>query len=103
MKMNVFNENGSYKTLSLFLQEVTKMFNYYQSPLTVEELENGKVKIKITQIIENRYKCQLYLSAFNLRYRSSKEPQFLCFDPNKEYIASHKTIWEKSVCLSSNF
>ena len=55
-------KNGSYKTLSLFLQEMTKLFNYYQLPFIVEEFENGKVKIKITQIIENGYKCQLYLS-----------------------------------------
>ena len=98
-------KNGSYKTLTPFLQEMTKLFNYYQLPFTVEEFENGKVKIKITQIIENGFKCQLYLSpnlAFNLGYRSSKDPQFLRFDLNKEYIAPHKTIWENSLCLSPN-
>ena len=97
--------NGNYKTLNIFLQEMTHMFEYHEMPFTVEEVEGGKVKIKSTKSVEGGYMSQLSLSpnlAFNLGYRSSKEIQYLRFDLNIEYIAPHKSIWEHSLCLSPN-
>ena len=91
--------NGEYKSLDALLHEMNEGFMNKEIPLTIEKLENGKVKIISKESMKNGYKYQLSLNrdlAFILGYRSDKRGnQYLRFDQNVEYIAPHKSNKEE--------
>ena len=85
--------NGNYGTLSSFIHEISEEFKRTSMPFTIDEVENGRVKIKRTHKIRKGYKSELRLSKYLasiLGFTSSpKQYQALRFDEDAEYIAAH--------------
>ena len=116
--MNVTKEksftikSGNYNTLSSFLHEISVGFRNQRMHLTIEESEEGRVKIKQVESYTPKrgYKVELRLSKYLaciLGYTSSPiEDQYLRFDEELEYIAPHDPnlflIYPKNLIVGCN-
>ena len=116
--MNVTKEksftikSGNYNTLSSFLHEISVGFRNQRMHLTIEESEEGRVKIKQVESYTPKrgYKVELRLSKYLaciLGYTSSPiEDQYLRFDEELEYLAPHDPnlflIYPKNLIVGCN-
>merc|ERR1712002_523440 len=116
--MNVTKEksftikSGNYNTLSSFLHEISVGFRNQRMHLTIEQSEEGRVKIKQDESYTPKrgYKVELRLSKYLARilgYTSSPiEDQYLRFDEEFEYLAPHDPklflIYPKNLIVGCN-
>ena len=116
--MNVTKEksftikSGNYNTLSSFLHEISVGFRNQRMHLSIEESEEGRVKIKQDESYTPKrgYKVELRLSKYLaciLGYTSSPiEDQYLRFDEELEYLAPHDPnlflIYPKNLIVGCN-
>ena len=103
-------KNGNYGTLASFIHEISEEFKRTSMPFSIDEVENGRVKIKRTYNIRKGYKSELRLSKYLasiLGFTSSpKQYQALRFDQNPEYIAVHNPnlflVYPKNLIVGCN-
>jgi hypothetical protein len=103
-------KNGNYGTLASFIHEISEEFKRTSMPFTIDEVENGRVKIKIKGKVRKGYKSELRLSKYLasiLGYTSSpKQYQALRFDHDPEYIAPHNPnlflVYPKNLIVGCN-
>ena len=102
--------NGNYGTLASFIHEISEEFKRTSMPFTIDEVENGRVKIKRIYNIRKGYKSELRLSKYLasiLGFTSSpKQYQALRFDQDPEYIAAHNPnlflVYPKNLIVGCN-
>ena len=105
-------KSGNYNTLSSFLHEISVGFRNQRMHLSIEESEEGRVKIKQDESYTPKrgYKVELRLSKYLaciLGYTSSPiEDQYLRFDEELEYLAPHDPnlflIYPKNLIVGCN-